>query len=61
MHKAIRFRHHWRGREPGQVVAVTMDDSAEGFGYGVAQTLVQRRLAEWVEPPAPTKKSKRQE
>lgn len=36
----IRFRQHWRGREPGQ--------TTDALDYGVAQLLVQRGIAEFV-------------
>lgn len=43
---AIKFLLHWRGREPGQIVPV--EDG--GLSYGVADLLVIRGVAQWVEP-----------
>jgi hypothetical protein len=43
-HRPIRFNRYWRGRQPGHV------DSA--LVYGVAEQLVQRRIADWQDKPA---------
>ncbi len=51
MKRAIRFLQPYRGRTVGSVEPVTMDDSAAAIPYGVADTLVLRCLAEWVEVP----------
>jgi hypothetical protein len=38
-HRPIKFNRHWRGRQPGQVDLALV--------YGVAEQLVQRRIADW--------------
>lgn len=48
--EAIRFRLMWRGRQPGDVLPVTVDDRQDGLSFGMADTLVQRGIAEFVEP-----------
>ena len=39
---SIRFLHPWRGRESGSV-------NSE-LGYGLMETLVNRKIAEWCRP-----------
>lgn len=51
MQKRIEFIHPWRGRVPGQIDAA-LDD-------GVKVELVKRRVAKWVDPEPPPKRSKR--